>query len=161
MWEAFEPAVFIMCRAEHRSNIYESVSPEDQIDEGRFKIKDDVVWRPYIAEEETKQKFKDSIYTQRIFKSSALTRDTKDEDQFAVSKKIFKSLIPRLVKEYYGKYLAVIGNYPYEIGEDEDELFDRVTERYGDVPMCIGKIIETEEVPTNLTAPKFAIINDD
>ncbi len=83
------------------------------------------------------------------------------EDQFTVSKKKFKELIPILLKDYRGKYLAVIGSNPYEIGEDEDELFDLVTEKYGDVQMCIGKIIETQEVQTDLTLPKFAIINDD
>ena len=83
------------------------------------------------------------------------------EDQFTVSKKKFKELIPILLKDYREKYLAVIGNNPYEIGEDEDELFDLVTEKYGDVQMCIGKIIETQEVQTDLTLPKFAIINDD
>lgn len=80
-----------------------------------------------------------------------------NEDQFTLSKRRFKGLIPKLIKEYYGKYLAVIGNNPYEIGEDEDELFDRVTEKYGDVPMCIGQIIESEPILIDIESPKFAL----
>lgn len=84
-------------------------------------------------------------------------QEKNDEDQFTISERRFKGLIPSLLQDHRGKYLAVVGNNPYEIGEDEDELFDLVTEKYGDIPMYLGRIISDDERPIIVMPPKIAI----
>ena len=105
-------------------------------------------------------KFKDSPYTQIAFEcSDFLVREKDEDDQFTISENRFKKLIPILLEQNYGKYLAVVGNNQYEIGDDEDELFDLVTEMYGDVPMYIDKIIPVDEREIVVMPPKVAIID--
>lgn len=69
-------------------------------------------------------------------------------------KKAFLGMEDRLIKEYSGKFVAILNGEVVEADEDKTNLCLKVWKKYGKVPMYIGKPGEEEKV-VHMLSPRI------
>lgn len=99
---------------------------------------------------------REKLFTQTEIRFSEEDEYDEKLEKFNKAKDTFYKELPNLIKQYRGKYLALVENTQY-IGVDEDKLLDRVIAKHGNVPMFIGQIIPEEEEPISIMFGKIAI----
>ncbi|MFQ5772445.1 MAG: hypothetical protein ACE5HX_18055 [bacterium] len=76
--------------------------------------------------------------------------------KYEIAKEHFMKLLPELLKSHEGKFVVVV-NGNLEIDEDEGELLDRVTEKYGDISMYLSKILHERKAIKLKIRPKVIL----
>jgi hypothetical protein len=76
------------------------------------------------------------------------------ETAFLQNMETFHHLKNSLLLEHKGEYVAILGEKPVDFDVDDENLAQRMYEKYGDVPFFIA-LVATEPVVFDLPAPEI------
>lgn len=69
-----------------------------------------------------------------------------NDPQFERERAAFQRLLPELLKEHRGEWVAIVDETPVQFGKDFKSVIVPVRERYGQRSVCVQEILETPRI---------------
>jgi hypothetical protein len=85
-------------------------------------------------------------------KDAATLEPISNDPQFERERAAFQKLLPELLKEHRGKWVAIVDEKVADVGPDFSSVIQRIRARFGKRPVCVQEVLETPRV-YNLPSP--------
>jgi hypothetical protein len=86
-------------------------------------------------------------------------RQARQAEEAAIEREhvAFQRMLPELLEQYEGRVVAVYNSQVVDVGDDEGEVWERVRQRLGNVPVYVQTV---EYPPTMYDMPSVEVVAD-